>query len=250
MYNFVICEDNQNTASIIRGFVYEYAVQNDLDCNIYLFQNQFEKVIEFAESNLGHINVYFLDIILNQDNTTGLTLARQIRKIDIMAYFIFITSHPELSLKVFQYKLKALDYIYKQDENIQKRIQECIDTIVNEMSKIGNIDMTRQITLKRMNDFYTVSLNDIVYFETRPGSRMLYCILKDGAEIEFYDTLKEVMNHLDSRFCHCHRSFIINLRQIRKLGSESGIYSVTMSNGKVCDVSKTKWRELVEYVRN
>lgn len=250
MYNFIICEDNQITASIIRNFVNEYAVKNDLDFNVYLFQNQFEKVIEFAESNLGHVNVYFLDIILNQENTTGLTLARQIRKIDIMAYFIFITSHPELSLKVFQYKLKALDYIYKQDENIQKRVQECIDAIINEMSKIGSIDVTRQITLKKMNDYYMVNLNDILYFETRPGSRMLYCVLKNGTDIEFYDTLKEVMKQLDGRFFHCHRSFIINLRQVRKLSSDNGIYSVTMSNGKVCDVSKTKWKELVEYVRN
>ena len=92
MYNFVICEDNLNTASIIKGFITEYTAKKNLDCHIHLFQDHFEKVIEFAEANLGHINVYFMDIILNQENASGLTLARQIRKIDIMAYIIFITS--------------------------------------------------------------------------------------------------------------------------------------------------------------
>ncbi len=250
MYNFIICEDNFNTGSIIKGFIAEYAARKNLDCQIHMFQDRFEQVIEFAESNQGHINVYFFDIILNHENTTGLTLARQIRKIDIMAYFIFITSHPELSLKVFQYKLKALDYIYKQDENIQKRINECIDTVMREMTQLGNVDVTRQITLKSANNFYTVNLNDILYFETRPGSRMLNCVLKDGTDIEFYDTMKAIIKQLDSRFFHCHRSFIVNTRQIKKLGSGSHFYSVIMNNGKECDVSKTRWKELVTRVRS
>jgi two-component system response regulator AgrA len=249
MYNFVICEDNLNTASIIKGFITEYTAKKNLDCHIHLFQDHFEKVIEFAEANLGHINVYFMDIILNQENASGLTLARQIRKIDIMAYIVFITSHPELSLKVFQYKLKALDYIYKQDENIQKRIQECIDTVLREMVQLGNVDVTRQITLKSYNNFYTVNLNDIMYVETRPSSRMLYCVLKNGTCIEFYDTMKALIKRLDSRFYQCHRSFIINTRQIKKLGGNR-YYSVVMNDGKVCDVSKQKWKELVNRVRS
>ncbi len=249
MYNFVICEDNYNTGLTIKDIIIDYVNKINLDYNIHLVKEHFEEVIKLAETNLGHVNIYFFDIILNQDNTSGLTLARQIRKIDIMAYFIFITSHPELSLKVFQYKLKALDYIYKQDENIHIRIYECIDTIINEMHQVGNIDIARQITLKSYNDFYAVNLNDVMYFETRPGSRMLYCILKNGSIIEFYDTMKEIMKNLDSRFFHCHRSFIINIRQIKKLGGGKQLYTVMMNDGKICDVSKPKWKELVNRVR-
>lgn len=249
MYNFFICEDNIITATVIKKYIAEYTAEKNMDCNIQLINNDFEKVIEYAKSSIGHANTYFLDIILNDENTTGLTLAREIRKIDAMAYLIFITSHPELSLKVFQYKLKALDYIYKHDENIQKRICECIDSIAEEINQIGNLDINRQLTLKSLNDVYTVSLNNILYFETRPGSRMLNCVLKDGTTIEFYDTLKNVIKKLDNRFCHCHRSYIINIRHIKKLGGTNPIYTATMSNGKVCDVSKTKWKDLVARVR-
>lgn len=249
MYNFFICEDNYNTGTTIEKYISEYAFKKNLDCHIYLICNNFEQIIEHAKSNVGHTNVYFLDIILNQENITGLTLAREIRKIDVMAYLIFITSHPELSLKVFQYKLKALDYIYKHDENIQRRICECIDSICEEIHQIGDLDMSKQIVLKCLNDFYTVNPSDIIYFETRPGSRLLNCVLKDGRAIEFYDTLKNIMKKLDSRFFHCHRSFIINIRHIKKLEGGNPLYTVVMSNGKICDVSKTKWRDLVESVR-
>lgn len=249
MYNFFICEDNVSTANIIKKYIAEYTAEKNMDCNIRLINKNFGQIVEYAKSSIGHANVYFLDIILNDENITGLNLAREIRKIDAMAYLIFITSHPELSLKVFQYKLKALDYIYKHDENIQKRICECIDSIAEEVNQIGNLDINRQLILKSLNDVYTVNLNSILYFETRPGSRMLNCVLNDGTTIEFYDTLKNLIKKLDNRFCHCHRSYIINIRHIKKLGGTNLIYTATMSNGKVCDVSKTKWKDLVARVR-
>lgn len=249
MINYVICEDNPNTGSIIRGYITDYAAAKQMPCHIFLYQSHFDKVIEFAEKNLEHTNVYFLDIILNQDNMSGLTLARQIRKIDITAYLIFISSHPELSLKIFQNRLKALDYICKLDDNVQKRICDCIDTIAYETSLSGNTDISRKIMLKRTNSIYTVKLSDIMYIETRPGSRLLYCALNDGTVIEFHDSLKEVMKRLDNRFFHCHRSYIVNTRHIKELGNRKQLYSVTMNDGKVCDVSKPKWKELMNHVR-
>lgn len=249
MYNFIICEDNPNTGSIIKGFINDYTAFRSLNCRIYLYQNHFERVAEFAQANLGQTNTYFLDIILNQENISGFTLARQIRKKDIMAYLIFISSHPEFSLKILQYKLRALDYIYKHDENFQKRICDCIDIIMDETTRMENMDSSRQITLKRANSLHTVRLSDIMYIETRPGSRLIYCALTDGSVLEFHDTLKNVMKNLDNRFFHCHRSYIVNIHQIRKLENEKQYYSVTMNNGKVCDVSKPNWKELISRVK-
>ena len=128
MYNFIICEDNFNTGILLKKIITEYANEKNLDYNIKLFNENFDQVIEFTKSNIGHVNVFFMDIILNEENSTGLTLAKQIRKIDVLAYFIIITSHPELSLKVFNYRIKALDCIFKQEEDIEKRIYECLDT--------------------------------------------------------------------------------------------------------------------------
>lgn len=249
MFNFIICEDNPSTGSIIRGFIYDYATLKKMKCSIYLYQNHFERVVEFAQANTGHTNVYFLDIILNHENISGFTLARQIRRKDMMAYIIFVSSHPEFSLKILQYKLRALDYIYKHDDNFQKRIHDCIDVILDETTRLEDMDGSRQVTLKKANGFHTVRLCDIMYIETRPGSRLLYCTLKDGSVLEFQDTLKNVMKSLDNRFFHCHRSYIINVYQIQKLEVEKQYYSVTMKDGKVCDVSKPNWKELISRVK-
>jgi two-component system response regulator AgrA len=115
---------------------------------------------------------------------------------------------------------------------------------------MSDVDSSRQITLKRSNSLHTVKLNDILYIETRPGFRLLYCALKDGSVLEFHDTMKNVMKNLDSRFFHCHRSFIINIHQIRKLENDKQYYSVTMNDGKICDVSKPNWKELIGRVKD
>jgi len=249
MYNFVICDDNYNTGLYIKNIISGYANNKKLDYNIRLYSNNFEQAIEFTKSNLGHVNVFFVDIVLNDENTTGLSLAKQIRKIDVMAYFIIITSHPELSLKVFNYKLKALDCIFKQEEDIEKRIQECLDTIVSESSRIDNLSYRGQLTIKSVSGIHAINLSDVLYFETRPGCRLIYCILTDQTCIAFRHTMKELVKELDSRFFQCHRSFIINTKYIKKLARNRQCYSVTMEDGKICDVSRSKWKELLSYVR-
>lgn len=249
MFNFVICEDNYNTGVFLKKIIIEYANEKKLDYNIRLYNNNFEDVIEFAKSNIGHINVFFLDIVLNEENSTGLSLAKQIRKIDVMAYFIIITSHPELSLKVLNYKIKALDCIFKQEEDIGKHIHECLDTIISESSRIDTLSLRSQITIKSVNSIHTVNLGDILYFETRPGCRLIYCILNDQTCIAFRHTMKELVKDLDSRFFQCHRSFIVNTKFIKKFVRNGQSYSVIMEDGKSCDVSRSKWKELLSHAR-
>lgn len=249
MYNFVICEDNYNTAITIKNIIIEYANKKNLDYAVKIFNSNFKQILEFAKSNIGHVNVFFIDIVLNDEDTTGLTLAKQIRNTDIMAYFIIITSHPELSLKVFQYKIKALDCIFKQEEKVQKRICECLDIIVSESSKIEYLNLNSQITLKGVNGLYNVNIGDILYVETRPGSRLLYCTLTDHTCIEFRSTLKEVIKSLDDRFFQCHRSFIVNTKYIKKFCRNKQTYSVIMGDGKICDVSRAKWKELLSHAK-
>ena len=249
MYNFVICEDNITTGIMIQKIISEYAGEKKLDYSIKLLSENFDEAIEFAEANTGHVNVFLIDIILNEGNRTGLTLAKQIRKVDVMAYFIIITSHPELSLKVFRYKIKALDCIFKQEEDVEKRIRECLDTIVSESVRIDSLKVRNQITLRSTSGIHTVNLSDILYFETRPGCRFIYCILIDHTCIEFRYSMKDLIKELDSRFFQCHRSYIINTKHIKKFCINRQTYSAIMADSKICDVSRPRWKELMSHVR-
>ena len=43
----------------------------------------------------------------------GVALAQRIRQIQPCCFIVFITSHSEMSLRTFQYKAEALDFIVK-----------------------------------------------------------------------------------------------------------------------------------------
>ena len=83
------------------------------------------KILEQAKKS-ENTGVFFLDICL-QSEMTGLILAQELRKIQPRCFIIFITSHSEMSILTFQYKVEALDFIIKDSsENIRKRIHECL----------------------------------------------------------------------------------------------------------------------------
>ncbi|MGV7275496.1 response regulator, partial [Mycobacterium kansasii] len=56
--------------------------------------------------------VFLLDIALNSD-INGIQLASEIRDLGGRNKIIFVTTHTELSLTVFQYQVEALDFILK-----------------------------------------------------------------------------------------------------------------------------------------
>ena len=49
-----------------------------------------------------------------------------------------MTSHSEMSLLTFQYKVEALDFIVKDDpQNIQRRIAECMEKAIQRSENIS-----------------------------------------------------------------------------------------------------------------
>ncbi|UVE39486.1 hypothetical protein KTC92_09490 [Clostridium sp. CM027] len=66
-----------------------------------------------------------LDINLNEERN-GLSLGGEIRKLDdYKNEMIFVTNHIQMAFKVFQYKLRVLEFIDK-NYNIDKQLKESI----------------------------------------------------------------------------------------------------------------------------
>ena len=83
---------------------------------------------------------------------TGLILAQELRKIQPRCFIIFITSHSEMSILTFQYKVEALDFIIKDSsENIRKRIHECLMDINKKILTV-NKNNKKVFLLLKMTD--------------------------------------------------------------------------------------------------
>ncbi|HFK6283662.1 TPA: LytR/AlgR family response regulator transcription factor [Listeria monocytogenes] len=76
--------------------------------------------------------------------------------------------------------------------------------------------------------------DDILFFETAPTIHKVILHGKNR-QVEFYGKLKNIEKMLDESFYRCHRSYIVNKKNIHELDTTKGV--VKMSNGENCYAS-------------
>lgn len=243
----IVCEDDEISRKIIETHINEYFNSNSMG-EIILSTEKPQEVLDYIRSNKNMEFVYFFDIALN-DNLNGLTLAKEIRKYDIYGDLIFITSHAELTLKTFQYKLKALDYILKGPD-VKKNIWECLDQI-HENSKMNKVDEkdNHYFIAKLGSYIYKIPYNEIVCFETESNNHkiVLTTIYK---KIEIRSSLKKIEEELNEKFYRSHRTTIINLEHIESIYMDNFDNHVKMKTGKKCSLSKKYAKGVLKYVES
>ena len=238
-----ICEDELPQLTYIKESIQKSILIHDLDLSVATASPDPYTILDAARSS-SRTGIYFLDINLNAD-INGLEFAQEIREIDPRGFIVFITSHSEMASLTFQMKLEVLDYIIKdRPETLSDQIFQCLSNALKKHTKIRD---SRQKTFSiRIGDRVSfVSLNEILYFETniQPHKVTLYTA---NMRLEFHSTLNDVFSQLDSRFCRCHRSYIINADFVRSIHLSEK--TITMSDGQVIIFSLRKKHEILKWL--
>ncbi|WP_314061018.1 LytTR family DNA-binding domain-containing protein [uncultured Vagococcus sp.] len=243
MLSIFICEDNLKEQDFIKNFVERFLMIEDYDMSLELVTDRPEEVLEHVLQVPHLTGLYFLDIHFNSD-LNGIQLAAKIRLIDPLGSIVFVTTHSELVLTTFSYKVEALDFILKDTpEEIGERIHDCM--------RIANIRHGKQgkkrdsyINITIGHQIKTLNLSDINYFETATAPHKLVVHLSNR-QFEFYGTIKEIMskvNESTSLFVKVHQSYLVNHNNIAYVDKrERRIY---FSNGDYCFASYRGMRQL------
>ncbi|WP_286906803.1 LytR/AlgR family response regulator transcription factor [Clostridium sp. UBA1652] len=240
MIRVFICEDNE-----IQRKRYKKVVENtidieNLDMQLVIDTEKPEEIIEYVKTNKG-IGLYFLDIELEGQKMDGIKLAAEIRKYDPLGFIVFITSHVEMSHLAFKYRIEAMEYIekYKFDE-IKERIAECILDANNRYT--SSKSEIKIFNLKIEGKIIAIEQDRILFFETLSGKHkiLLHGI---GRQLTFSGNLNDIEKELDDNFYRCHKSYIVNKNNIRKIDTKNKI--IHMLNGEECMVSYRKIKGLV-----
>jgi DNA-binding LytR/AlgR family response regulator len=99
----------------------------------------------------------FLDI--NMEEIDGIETAREIRKITKNTYIVFVTAFITYALE--GYKVDAVRYLLKDDECLEKAVNECLETIVYKMNYEEH-----KTTFAFQEGEKTIRIEDIVYIES------------------------------------------------------------------------------------
>lgn len=232
MLDIIICEDNEVQRSMVENYLKEIISVKDYDAQIYISTDSPEDVIKYIEKAEDRINAYFIDVDLSS-SINGMDIAKKIREADSRSYIVFITGHYELSMMTFEYKIRALDYILKGDyDRIKDRLNDCMAVIMNENLKEDN---DKIFIAKAGTKFYKIPYKDILFFETLSGNHKILLHTTDGF-IEFYGTLRDIIEQLNDDFYQCHKSYVVNIKNIKEINKEEQF--LEMTNNEKCYYSK------------
>lgn len=239
MLNIFVCEDNTAQRRAIVQIIQNTVLIEELDMQLVLDSEDPYVLLEKVKTS-QNTGIYFLDIDLNS-NMNGMKLAQQIRLFDPRGFIIFITAHSELSYMTFQYRVEAMDFVLKDNPAEAKvKIKECLLNAMerytlqtNKTHKVYTIDVGgRKIS---------VDYDDIFFFETSSNIHKVILHAKDR-QIEFFSTMKELTSTLGGNFVRCHRSFLVNKKNIKEVDAKNRI--IYFINGETCLMSTRMMKEL------
>jgi len=231
MLEIYICEDSAKQREFVTTFIKDYCVLQNLDADVVLSSPDPNEILAHYKKALGTA-LFFLDIDLKAE-INGIELAVQIREQNKKAAIAFLTTHSEMTLLTFEYKIEALDFIIKDNQDkIKRKIAECINTTLARYTVANN---TKSIRVTVEDKVIILDMDEIVFIETTQVRHQLRLYAKRRV-LEFNGELKTMEEQLDERFIRCHKSFIINRNKIKEINKTEN--TVTMSNGSVCLVSK------------
>lgn len=180
--------------------------------------------------NATQPDLVFLDIHLT--NGDGFQVLEGIENKD--QNVIFVTGHEEHAVKAF--RSEAVDYLLKPVciEHLQDAVKRVEDRSKTEVAD----QLSYKLTLSTSKGLQFLNVDDIIY--CKGDGAYTYFFLKNGQRITTSKNLKEYETKLkDYNFFRSHKSYLINLSEIKTYIRGDGSHAV-MTNGDNVSVSKRK----------
>ena len=239
MLDIFVCEDDAVQRRTIVQTIQNTVLIEELDMQFVLNTGDPYVLLEKVKTS-QNTGIYFLDIDLGS-SINGMKLAQQIRLFDPRGFIIFITAHSELSYMTFQYRVEAMDFVLKDNPaEAEVKIRECL---LNAMERhtLQTNRVHKVYTIETGGRKISIDYDDILFFETSRNIHKVILHAKDR-QIEFFSTIKELLNALDGDFVRCHRSFLVNKKNIKEVNTKNRI--IYFTNGETCLMSTRMMKEL------
>ena len=228
MFHIAIIEDDVQVAEQLKSYAERYAKENEEVFSVDCFYNP----INFFEKQSTSYDIIFLDIKMPDMN--GLSVAKEIRKLDDKVVIIFVTNLVQYAVK--GYEVNAMDYMVKPVSygGFLLRMQKALTHIKSNTSKYVLLSLPYSVM--------RIPVSSIYYIEVR--GHTLFVETEQGV-IETRGTLGEYESRLkDCGFMRCSRFTLINMRRIDKI-SEKSIYI----KDKTIPISKVRNKEFLDAVK-
>lgn len=201
-FNIAILEDIALQSENLIHLLTEWGKLHDhiIDTITFSSSSDFIEKVDFQK-----YTICFLDISLENEETTGLDVAKELRASHYTGELIFLTSFKEY---VFEgYNVNAFNFLLKP---------LTLEALVPVMNALAEKYSDHYYTIKSSTGYTNIPYHDIIAI-----SASLHDISITTTKEIYQDHigLNTIARHLPAQFVQCHRSSIINMMHIQKLES-------------------------------
>lgn len=241
----VVCDDDEEDLAKIERLLTSYRQANSnirLDIEKFLDAETLYQKIQTEDL----ADIYILDMIMSKK--TGIDIGSEIRRIGRESVIVYITSSDDFAFQA--YGVRAIRYLLKpvSEEQFFEALDYALSLTKTEKELIYSV--------KTKNGLVAVPYSKIEYIENY--SRVLNIWLTDGELIKsifirksFNEEIKEIAE--DKNFVQVHKSFLINMRYVKKLTQKTVLMesgkSIPVSKNRAADVKKEYLLFVTEYYR-
>lgn len=207
MMNIILCEDDplyrKSLCTKINAWMRTSKV---VDVDVQVFRSSEDLLEEWNAGMRAHLLLLDIEI---PNELNGMELAKIIRKTDLDVPIVFITNYDDY---VYQgYVIRALRYIKKPV--IESDLFPCLDIAYHHYSLLHQERSVLSVPGKEVVLRYA----EILYIEAHSPNICIFTLNLESPICIRY-RLSQICDLLpDTLFAPCHRSYIVNLSQIRIL---------------------------------
>ena len=183
---------------------------------------------EISHDVFSGCSMAFLDIDFEDEEYTGIDLARSLRQVNERALVFFVTNFIEYAPA--GYEVQAFRYILKRDmgEVLERYIMQAVELLA---------EGQEHLRLQEREESVDLRLDTIAYMEVMDHSVSIHA---DGKLYLVNTTLSSLEQKLEKRgFLRIHKSYLVNMRCIKKFRSRECL----LTNGVTLAVSEKNYSQ-------
>ena len=232
MFRIAICDDEQYFQEYIQGILMDYRKEKGIFYEI----DTFGSGKALVESKMGflHYQIVFLDI--SMDELDGIRTAQKIRKMSRDIFIVFVTAFVDYSLE--GYKVDAVRFILKDNENLPAAIYECMDAI---FEKLNYKAVWKEFDFTEGRK--KICIDQILYIESRLHKLVFHMIGNNFQKYTLYGTLNKIEQEFtEAAFLRIHQSYLVNMKYMTAIHR----YHVLLDFNITLEIPKSRYKYVQE----
>ena len=219
-----ICDDEANQIEYLSDVVTTWAKKNRHAVEIKPYSAAKSLLFDYCEEK--DFDILLLDI--EMPGMSGVELAKAVRKENATVQIVFITGYYEYFSDGFD--VSALHYLIKPAD--ERKLMPVLDRAVSNLTY-----RQRSVLLTSPEGDRKVSLADIEYVESENVHVAVHTV---SGVYRSRISLAKFAEQLDETFIKVHRSYIVNLKYVKKITRTD----ITMVSGDLVPISRGMYAEV------